>query len=110
MTEKLEALLKKKEQLEAQIASEKAKKAKEKRKLENKLKILVGAYYLDKARKEGTIKELHNEMDSYLTRQTDRKALSILRTEIANLEPQQTEKSESETTDSDNQKKSEAVS
>ena len=49
-------------------ASEKAKY----RKQETRRKILVGAYYLQKAREEGSMDILRKHMDGYLQRDIDR--------------------------------------
>lgn len=68
----LENLLKKQSQLEARIQSLKAKESTQKRKNENRKKILVGAYILEKHEKAGTLQELVTELDNFLTRKKDR--------------------------------------
>lgn len=71
-SKKLETLKKKQEQLKAQIqALEAAEKTRE-RKCETRRKILVGAYYLDKAKAEGTFNDIVSHMDGYLKRNKDR--------------------------------------
>jgi len=42
------------------------------RKQETRRKILVGAYFLDQARKAGTLNELNQKMASFLTRDSDK--------------------------------------
>jgi len=77
--QRLEQLKQKKEHLAAQIQKiENSKKSKE-RKTDTRKKILVGSYYLDKAKKENTYDDIVQIMDEYLTRDSDRK--------IFNLEP-----------------------
>ncbi len=90
-SEKLEKLLADQEALKEQIASEKAKIAKENRKLDTRLKIQVGAWLIAKHRKDGTLQELYSEMDQVLQKPADRKCLSILSSEIANLKPKDVE-------------------
>jgi hypothetical protein len=97
--DKILALQKKKEQIEAQITSEKARRAKDKRKLETKLRILVGAFTLKQHRDNDTIANLCNDLDSYLTKPADRKALTLLRSEIAYTGNKDLELSNEEGTD-----------
>ena len=68
----LENLLKKHSQLEARIQSLKAKESTQKRKNENRKKILAGAYILEKHEKAGTLQELVAELDKFLIRKNDR--------------------------------------
>lgn len=69
---KLDSLKKKQEQLKAQIqALEAAEKTRE-RKQETRRKILMGAYYLDKARAENRFDDIVTLMDGYLNRDSDR--------------------------------------
>ena len=68
----LEKLLKKQQQLEARIKSLKAKDVSQKRKDETRMKILVGAHHITKAKKEGTWDQLVQEMDASLERKQDR--------------------------------------
>ena len=79
INKKLEQLKQKKEQLAVRIQRiENSKKSKE-RKIDTRKKILVGSYYLDKAKKENTYNDIVQIMDEYLIRDSDRK--------IFNLEP-----------------------
>ncbi len=68
----LENLLKKHSQLEARIQSLKAKESTQKRKNDNRKKILAGAYILEKHEKAGTLQELMTELDKFLIRKNDR--------------------------------------
>ena len=67
------ALLKQRQkQLAARIASMEAREKSNERKKDTRRKILIGAYYLDLARKMDTMNELANTLDTYLTRESDR--------------------------------------
>ena len=71
-SKKLESLKKKQDQLKAQIqALEAAEKTREKKR-DTRRKILIGAYYLDKAKSENSFDEIVKLMDDYLTRNSDR--------------------------------------
>ena len=71
-SKKLERLKKKQDQLKAQIqALESAEKTREKKR-DTRRKILIGAYYLDKAIKENRFDEIVKLMDGYLNRNSDR--------------------------------------
>lgn len=81
---KLELLKKKQAQLKAQIQNlEAAEKAKEKKR-DTRRKILIGAYYIDKAKEDGSLNELYKKLDGYLIRESDRK----LFTEFQNGSPE----------------------
>ena len=67
---KLESLLEKDKQLKKQIASERAKLTKAKRKEETRRKILVGSYFMDKFKDRPD--ELKDIMNHYLIRPDDR--------------------------------------
>jgi len=69
---KLAALKKKQEQLKAQIQKLEAGEKSREKKRDTRRKILIGAYYLDKARAENGWDDLVQRMDGYLNRQTDR--------------------------------------
>ena len=74
---KLDALKKKQAQLKAQIQNlEAAEKSREKKR-DTRRKILVGAYYLDKAVKDDRFDEITRLMDGYLTRQSDRELFDL---------------------------------
>ncbi len=71
-SKKLATLKKKQEQLKAQIqAVESAEKNRE-RKRDTRRKILIGAYYFDKAKSEGKFDDILKIMDNYLKRNSDR--------------------------------------
>ena len=71
-SKKLETLKRKQDQLKAQIqALESAEKTREKKR-DTRRKILIGAYYLDKAQSENKWDEMVKIMDHYLTRNSDR--------------------------------------
>jgi len=69
---KLDSLKKKQEQLKAQIQALEASESARERKRETRRKILVGAFYLDKAREENRFEDIVKRMDDYLTREADR--------------------------------------
>lgn len=74
----MENLLKKQSQLEARIQSLKAKESTQKRKNENRKKILAGAYILEKHEKAGTLEELVSGLDKFLTRKNDRVLFGLI--------------------------------
>ena len=77
-SKKLESLKKKQDQLKAQIqALEAAEKTREKKR-DTRRKILIGAYYLDKAIKENRFDEIVKLMDGYLNRNSDRMLFDLL--------------------------------
>lgn len=80
---KIEKLEQKKKQLEARIQAAKSREKQNRRKLETRLKILVGSHYLNQHRKDGSIQQLHNDLDIYLQKDTDKQVLALLREEIA---------------------------
>ena len=74
---KLEALKKKKEQLNARIHKlESLQKARE-RKRDTRRKILIGAYFIDKAAEEGSLDSLFQQLDGYLKRNSDRELFDL---------------------------------
>ena len=76
-SKKLDGLKKKQEQLKAQIQNlEAAEKSREKKR-DTRRKILVGAYYLDKAITDDRFDEITRLMDGYLTRQSDRELFDL---------------------------------
>lgn len=80
----LDALVKKKEQLEARIQNIKAKEATQQRKDETRRKILIGSYILDKYQKAGSLEKLFLELDKFLFKPYDR--------ELFGFEPRKEEK------------------
>jgi len=77
MSKKLEALKKKQAQIAEQIKDIEAREKEEERKRDTRRKILVGSFYLDKAKENGTLEQLKNELDNYLTRKDDRELFDL---------------------------------
>ena len=74
MASKLEQLLKKQEELKAQIRKEKNKLSQGERKKDTRRKILLGALMMEMMKKrELDEKKIMKKLDSFLTRDTDRK-------------------------------------
>lgn len=73
----LEKLKAQRAKLEARIQAAEARSKSAERKQETRRKILVGSYYLDKAREEGKLNELKHRMADYLTRDSDRKLFDV---------------------------------
>jgi large subunit ribosomal protein L7/L12 len=69
---KLEKLKEQKAKLEARIQMVEAREKTKDHKKDTRRKILIGSYYLDKARKNNSMSELAKIMDGYLTRENDR--------------------------------------
>jgi len=76
--DKIARLKKQRDILNARIQKAEALEKSRERKRDTRRKILVGAYYLDQARKDGTLDELNKIMDDYLTRDSDRKLFDRL--------------------------------
>lgn len=73
----LEKLKAQKEKLEARIQLVENWLKTSERKKETQRKILVGAYYLDKARQQGKMEELKGRLEGYLKRESDRKLFDL---------------------------------
>ena len=74
MANKLEQLLKKQEELKAQIRKEKNKLSQAQRKQDTRRKILLGALMMDLMKKgELDEKKILKRLDGFLTKETDRK-------------------------------------
>ena len=69
---RLQRLKEQREKLDARIQAAEARVKSSERKKDVRRKILVGAYYLDKAAKDNTMGEITQIMDKYLTRNSDR--------------------------------------
>lgn len=69
---KIEKLKKQRDVLNARIQKAEALEKSKERKNETRRKILVGAYYLDEAKKNSTMDEIVDAMKTYLTRKGDR--------------------------------------
>lgn len=75
--QRLEQLKQKKEQLATRIQKIENSRNTKERKLDTRKKILIGSYYLDKAKKENSYNDIVQIMDSYLTRDSDRKLFGL---------------------------------
>ena len=74
MGKKLDDLLKKREQLNAQIQQERNKQSKQKRKEDTRRKILLGALMIEMMKKgELDEKKILKRLDGFLTKDIDRK-------------------------------------
>ena len=74
---RLDALKKKKEQLNAQIQKlENLEKSRD-RKRDTRRKILIGSYFIDKANQEGALVALYQQMDTYIKRNADRELFQL---------------------------------
>lgn len=82
---RLNQLKLKQQQLTARIQQLEASQKTKERKADVRRKILIGAYYLDKARKENSVSELNHVMQYYLTRDIDKK-LFVLEAEKKQLD------------------------
>ena len=69
---RLKRLKEQREKLNSRIQAVEARLKTSERKKDIRRKILVGAYYLDKAIKENSMDEIKNAMDKFLTRNNDR--------------------------------------
>lgn len=70
--ERIESLKKKQGQIKAKIKDLEASDKSRERKRETRRKILIGAYYYDKAKEEKKMDEIKSIMDIYLKRNYDR--------------------------------------
>ena len=69
----LEKLKIQRQKLDARIQKMEALGKSQSRKQDVRRKILIGAYYLGQAIKEGTVPELRETMNGFLTRESDKK-------------------------------------
>ncbi len=78
MASKLEQLLRKQEELKAQIRKEKNKLSQAERKQDTRRKILLGALMMDMMKKgELDEKKILKRLDSFLSRNTDRQLFNF---------------------------------
>ncbi len=78
MSSRLEQLLKKQEELKAQIRKEKNKLSQAERKLDTRRKILLGALMMDMMKKgELDEKKIMKRLDGFLSRNTDRQLFDL---------------------------------
>lgn len=73
----LEKLKGQKAKIEARIQGAEARAKVKTRKQDTRRKILIGAYYLDKARENNSMDEINKLMDKYLSRDSDRKLFDL---------------------------------
>ena len=73
----LEKLKKQRDAINARIQKMQALEMTRERKRETRRKILVGAYFLDKARKENTLEQLNRDLEAFLTRDSDRSLFGL---------------------------------
>lgn len=74
---RLDALKKKKEQLNTRIQKPGSLEKSRERKRDTRRKILIGAYFIDKANEEGELDALFQQMDEYLKRNSDRELFQL---------------------------------
>ena len=78
VTKRLDELLKKREELNAQIQQVRAKEAAQKRKEETRKKILLGALMMSMMEKGELDKgKMRKKLDGFLTREVDRKLFGL---------------------------------
>jgi hypothetical protein len=73
----LERLKQQREIINARIQKAESRQKTNARKQDARRKILIGAYYMDRAQKEGTYHELVKRIDPFLTRNSDRKLFGL---------------------------------
>lgn len=74
---RLQRLKEQREKLDARIQAAEARIKNSERKKDIRRKILVGAYYLDKATRENTMEELNQIMGKFLKRNSDRELFAL---------------------------------
>ena len=74
---KIDALRKKKEQLNAQIQKLESLEKTRERKRDTRRKILIGSYFIDKAIQEGTLSDLYNQIEHYIQRNADKELFNL---------------------------------
>lgn len=74
---RLDALKKKKEQLNAQIQKLENLEKSRSRKRDTRRKILIGSYFIDKANQDGTLFDLYQQLDQYIKRNADRELFQL---------------------------------
>jgi len=81
---KLQKLKLQKEILEARIQKAESLQKNRERKEDTRRKILIGSYFMDKLKKDGAYETIANELNTFLTRNSDRKLFGL--TPIENQE------------------------
>jgi Sec7-like guanine-nucleotide exchange factor len=82
-TAKIEALRLKQEQIKSKIQKLESLEKLKKRKQDTRRKILIGAYFLDKAHQAGSLDKLYQELESYITRPIDKELFKMPELEAA---------------------------
>jgi hypothetical protein len=77
MSDKLDALKKQRDAINARIQLVQNREQSKKRKDDTRRKILIGSFYLEQAVKNNSYSELISTMDTYLTRDSDRKLFEL---------------------------------
>lgn len=74
---KIDKLKRQAETLKAKIQKEESRYKIRQQKEETRRKILLGAYFLEKFRNEGQLESIKQELDKFLTRDSDRKLFDL---------------------------------
>ena len=77
MAKQLDALKKKRDAINSRIRLVQNRELRQKRKDDTRRKILVGSYFLDKAKKENSFKDLTTKLDKFLNRDSERKLFDL---------------------------------
>lgn len=77
MVKQIDALRKQRDALNARIKLVQNREARQKRKDDTRRKILVGSYFLDKAKKDSSFDALVKQLDTFLTRDSERKLFNL---------------------------------
>lgn len=73
----IEKLKRQKEIIEARIQKAEARHKQRERKEDTRRKILLGAYYMDKLKNDGALESIKQELNNFLTRNSDRKLFDL---------------------------------
>jgi hypothetical protein len=74
---RIDVLKNKKEQLNAKIQKLESLQKSRERKRDMRRKILIGAYFIDKANEQGSLDALYQQLDRYLKRNSDRELFHL---------------------------------
>ena len=83
----LDKLKEQQEKLKARIINIENREKTQERKRDTRRKILIGSYYLEKARENNSMEEIKSLMDTFLTRNSDRILFNL--EQIADLSPKE---------------------
>ncbi len=73
----LEKLKQQRDKLNARIQQKESILKNSERKMETRKKILIGSYFLEQAVKTGTFEDIKQKLDSFLTRNSDRRLFDL---------------------------------